>query len=98
MGVKMAIYWDIAWVYNTHVWISLLCDPKFLYQSGYRNCSVDIETKEKHTALVQKKLKNLTLGFWDQPFTSLVYSCIFFFAYAVSLIKIMVVVNLFAVR
>ena len=34
MGVKIAIYWDIAYVYNKNVLISLCCDPKFLYQSG----------------------------------------------------------------
>lgn len=68
MGVKMAVYWDIAGVHNKNVWISLRCDPKFLYLSGYRNWSVDIETKEKHIALVQKKMKESTTWFLRPTF------------------------------
>lgn len=98
MGVKMAIYWDTAWVYNKNIWISLNCDPKFLYQSGYRNWSVDIETKEKHTAFVQKMMKESTTWFLRPAFH---WSCLqlyFFCICKVRQLKIMVFVRLSAVK
>lgn len=98
MGIVMAIYWDIAWVYNKNIWISLSCDPKFLYQSGYTNWRVDIETKENTYSFDAKEGERIYCVVSVTNFLVILFTAVFFCICKVWQLKIVVVVNLSAVR